>query len=397
MTTATARWGFPQINPVSGGDNVDVVTDFNTPWALIDTLLGQVCTSTTRPAVPVAGQTVSESNTGFVRKYTGTAWQTVGNAVATSGARPANPIAGDELYETDNGAQRNYTGAAWGGILPAKLSSGLPANPIQGDVAYLTDLKVLISYTGTAWVLENSVTCTSTTRPTVGLQAGQFIYETDTSRILAYTGSTWVTKTFVNFVCTSSTHPSWAGVGLEIYETDTGLNALYNGTNYLYGFQQIAPTQILGSSAGSVTFNSIPAVGKIALKWRAKGTSTTGDVEMQIDGVTTSSYQSAKIQGRAAAATVATTATTYAPIGVLASSTTANYFSSGSVEINGWSNASTFLTYSGQAATFDTASSYWTEVYNGQYLAVGPHTSLKITPQNGSFAAGSEFSLYACP
>lgn len=392
----TTRYGFPQIQLT---DNVDIVVDFNNPWAKVDTLLGtQVCTSTTRPSSPVQGQLIFETDTGLTRKYTGSAWQTVGNAISLSGSRPANPIQGDELYETDTGAQRVYTGSAWGGILPVKTSGSLAANPIAGDLSYLSDIGALAYYSGGAWHTCTLIVCTSTTRPTgSSLQTGTFIYETDTTRLLVYTGSTWAQKTFSNFVCTSTTHPSSPFTGLEIYETDTGLNGVYNGSGYLYGIQQIAATQVLGGSAASVTFSSIPAVNKLRLVWRVKGTSTAGDLEMNIDNVSTSTYQSAKIQGRTAAVSLVTTATTYAPIGVVPSSSTASYFGSGATDIQGWNNASSFLTYSGVSASFDSTSSYWTEVYNGQYLAAGPHTSLKLTPAAGSFASGSEFSLYACP
>lgn len=194
MTTYTARYGFPQIN--EGSDNVDVVNDFNVPWATLDTVLGtQVCTSTTRPSSPVVGQLIYESDTGYVRKYlTSDVWQTVGNAVNTSSTRPtSNILAGDEEYETDTGSSRTWSGSAWSNALNRGTASALPVNPLQGDVTYLTDKVGLAYYSGSAWHYATTIGCTSGTRPSgSALQTGTTIYETDTGRTMVYTGSQWV-------------------------------------------------------------------------------------------------------------------------------------------------------------------------------------------------------------
>lgn len=363
MTTPTTRYGLSKI--VLGSDNVDVVADFNNNWDAIDLKLGsQVCTSGARPASPIQGMLIFETDTGFVRTYNGTGWVDTGMPVCTSTTRPANPIQGDVAYETDTGGIIVYVG-------------------------------------GGNWRYRSLIACTSTTRPTGAIGAGTTAYETDTKRFIIYNGSAWEQKSFANFVCTSSTHPATPFQGLEIYETDTGLNAVYTGSNYSYQATQIAPTQILGSTTASVTFSSIPAVNNLMIVWRGKlSTGTVVDHALQIDGSSTSAnYQSSKVQGRSAAATVVANAfgtLAYTPIGVIASSTTASYFSSGVCTISGWGSSTGFISYSATASTFDVAGGYWTELYNGQYIgAVGPHTSIKLSPNGASYVAGSEFSLYA--
>lgn len=294
----------------------------------------------------------------------------MGMVQCTSTTRPSNTYAGQGIYETDS---KRYA-----------QNTGTKASPVW---TYMSHAALAV---------------TSSTHPTSGRSIGELIYETDTTYLQAWNGSAFEQKAYSNLVTTSSAHPSSANsfTGLEIYETDTGLTAVYSGSNFEYSLQQIAPTQKLTGTTASVTFSGIPAVRRLILKWLVRGTSGTGqDLGMRVDGATTN-YQSAKIQGRSGAVSVvAASGGTYTPIGITTSTTTANYFSSGTTELQAWSNTSAFLTYSSVAATFDSAgaSSYWTELYNGQYLVVGPHTSITVLPGSGSFAAGSEFSLYAAP
>jgi hypothetical protein len=181
--------------------------------------------------------------------------------------------------------------------------------------------------------------------------------------------------------------------GMFAFVTDVGMMAVYNGSAWMYIATEVAMQTLSGTTA-SVTFSGLPPAGRLVLVWRARNTgASSGDLEMQIDGATTN-YQSAKIQGRSATTTIITTATTYAPIGIIVG-TTASYFSSGVATLDGWGTSTGFMSYSGTSAAFDTTSSYWTEIYNGQYLAAGPHSSIKLMPGVGSFAAGSVFSLYA--
>lgn len=232
MTTPTARYALNKI--VLGSDNVDVVNDFNVNWDAIDLKLGtQVCTSSTRPASPIQGMTIYETDTFATRVYSGSAWRTVGNSTSTSSALPANPLQGDFTYCTDNGGE-----------------------------AY---------YSGSAWHFSSLITATSVSRPTgSALQTGTIIYETDTRRLMVYNGSTaaWENKSGA-FVCTSSTRPSTPGQGHLIYETDTGRTLLYSGSAWIVlagVINSITSTTTIANSAVLSTLQSgtIPANQPIA-------------------------------------------------------------------------------------------------------------------------------------
>lgn len=399
MTTFTARWGFPQIVISPTSDNVDVVTDFNTPWSTLDTKLYGVCTSSTRPSSPVQGQNTFETDTGFSRVYTGSAWKSVATAVATSGARPAGPIQGDLLFESDTGYVRKYNGATWTTVGNANATAAsLPSNPVQADVAYLNDIGAMAYYSGGAWHTFNLITCTSATRPTgSSLQVGSFIYETDTTRLLVYNGTSWTQKAFSNFVCTSSTHPSSPYTGLEIFETDTGLNAVYNGSNYLYGMQQIAPLQSV-SAASNVSFTGLPAVGRLMLLWRLRSSTAGTTLGVQIDSDTTSGhYVWAKMGVRAAAVSGSgNSGDTSAQIGTVAGSGTANYFSSGAAFLNGWNSTNGYTNIVSSSSAWDLTTSYWVENQGSQYVgSTVAHTALKIITGSGTLTG--EVVIYGGP
>jgi len=390
----TARYGFPQIQLSPSPDNVDVVADFNTPWAKVDTLLGsQVCTSSTRPSSPVQGQLIFETDTGYVRKYNGSAWTTVGNAVSTSGSRPANPMAGDELWESNTGQSRFYNGTAWSGFLATATSGSLPANPIAGDLVYLTDIGAVAYYSGTAWHISTPATCTSTTRPTgSALQTGTVIYETDTKRIMVWGGSTWDNKSG-STVLTSTTRPGTPGQGHQVFETDTGMNSLYTGSFWGYNLMQIAAPQVV-SGAANITFSSVKPVQRLVLLWTAHlGATGSTDLQIQVDGDTAAHYTYAKITGRGAATSASDGGglTTLMKFGVVGG-TTASYQSSGVLVMDNWNQSSGFATFTSNAIAWDAATSYWIEHYGGQYAVVGPHNSIKIFP--GSSTLTGTFSLY---
>lgn len=80
MASTTTRWGFRK---PSTSDTVSVATDINASMDIIDAALGTtVCTSTTRPASPVQGQTVYETDTRREMIYNGTVWLSTAPLVA---------------------------------------------------------------------------------------------------------------------------------------------------------------------------------------------------------------------------------------------------------------------------------------------------------------------------
>jgi len=330
----------------------------------------------------------------------------MGAVDCTSVTRPTNTYKGQIIYEHDTGryVQNTRTKAApvWSYMSHQALvenSSALPTGGLTaGELIYLSDLGALAYYSGSAWHYCTLIVCSSTTRPTgAALQTGTFIYETDTQTLLVWTGSGWAHRSFNNFVCTSSTHPSWAFQGLEIYETDTGLAAVYSGSNYLYGLQQLAPTQSV-SAAANVTFSGLPAVNRLLVVWRLRSSTSGTPLGLQIDGDSTSGhYIWAKMTARAAATSASgNTGDVNAQIGTVAGSSTANYFSSGETFINGWNSTNGYCNMDSVSSCWDTTSSYWIDKMGSLYVGTAAaHTSLKIAPGSGTLTG--EVTVYGGP
>lgn len=328
----------------------------------------------------------------------------MGLVKCTSSTRPSNTYGGQGIYETDTlrvAVNSGTKGApVWtyltSGVLAYTSGTRPTVNLVAGMLIYETDTDALVRYTGTAWKYATIVVCTSATRPTTAIAAGTAIYETDTHRYLVYSGSAWEQKAFANFVCTSGARPASPFQGLEIYETDTGMGAVYSGSNYLYGMQQLAPTQVLGTTTATVTFSSIPAVTRVLLVGRYRNSAAAvGDVLMQLDGASTSTYLWTKVEtnGTVVGGTHAGALTSSSKIGVAAGDT-GSYFGNCQIMIDGWSNATGFCTWTGTHANYDTAANDWAGTIGGMYTVVGPHNALKIFLSANSFAAGSQFTLY---
>jgi hypothetical protein len=185
---------------------------------------------------------------------------------------------------------------------------------------------------------------------------------------------------------------------LEIYESDTGLNAVYSGSSYQYALQQIAPTQILVGTTASVTFTGISGVyRRVVVFWRARSSGAAlADVEVQLDANTGNNYLWSKGGGTSGAASAGHSgaAVAFMKCGIV-DGTTASYFSSGEFAIDGWANATGFATLSGRGALLSTLTVDAAEAYAGQFNVVGPHNSIKMLLSSNSFAAGTEISLYA--
>lgn len=197
--------------------------------------------------------------------------------------------------------------------------------------------------------------------------------------------------------CTSTSRPANPARGRIIVETDTGLEATWNGSSWMYDMQQVAPTQVLptGANIAAINFGPIPACRSLRLQWRAQLTAAgPTDVFLTVDGDATAHYTWGKLSGHNAAASSSNGAglVTATKVGVIAGA--ASYFSSGEVRISGWSTSTGYLTTSATSCTWNGAASDWEELYSGSYTEVGPHTSLTIFPGTAGFGPGSEFSLY---
>lgn len=195
---------------------------------------------------------------------------------------------------------------------------------------------------------------------------------------------------------TSTTHPSNAAVPMRIYETDTGLEAYWNGTKWVYPPQVVDSESLTGSASFvTLTVPTGPGYNFLQLEWRAHLTSGgPTDLLMQVDGNTGSSYVWAKMEAVSAAqsnfhAGAAATTTKIGAVG----GTTAGYFASGSLSIAGWATATGYMSTSGTSTLFDSNTSDYVGTYGDLFAVNGPHSSIKIYPASGSFAAGSQFLL----
>lgn len=173
--------------------------------------------------------------------------------------------------------------------------------------------------------------------------------------------------------------------------TAAGLNAAFASTPQL-----ISTVTLIGTQA-TIPFAVVANLyTRLTLYWRGQlSAAGPADVTLQVDGNSTSSYLWAKDEGDNGTATSSHSAalTTVMKIGVVAGAA-ASFFGSGRQDLEGWSNATGYLTCSGTYGNFQTAGTDWAGTTSGIFESPGPHSSLTVATSSGSFAAGSVFSLY---
>jgi hypothetical protein len=163
LATSTTRLG---LTKPDGTDLVDIAV-LNTNANKIDAAVGAfVCTSTTRPSTPYAGQIIYETDTdqSFVWDSATSAWNTLtpGATVCTSASRPASPVPGQVIYETDTKLTYVYASGAWAPVVnnkavsafsPIRVADGTARDalftaPVQGDRVFRVDTGVEETYYG---------------------------------------------------------------------------------------------------------------------------------------------------------------------------------------------------------------------------------------------------------
>jgi hypothetical protein len=367
--TLTANIGLLVADP---NDVVTYTTHIGNNLTKVDTFLGAVdCLSTTRPTTTYKGQIIFEEDSQRYAQNTGTSaspnWLYMSHQAlsATSSSRPTSGLtAGELIYESDNTLVRPRGSGLWLPNVASCTSGARPANPVAGDL----------------------------------------LTESNTHRLIQWTGSAWLQTAFSNFVATSSTHPGAPFQGLEIFESDTGLSAIYNGSNYLYGMQQLAPTQKLGSAANTVTFTSIPAVNNLLITWRTRTTSGNSNDNMflQFNSDTGLHYGAELLDATGTTAAASSNAINSASgvlIGVITGGAgSAGYGSCGFAFIPGFSQAASGTQLDCVSTWFAAwgtgASNMFAGISGGAYNPSAAVTSLTLNPANGQLVAGSVFSLY---
>lgn len=114
MPTTTKGFRYPALTDVPNvpQDVQNLAADVD---AYFDTAKGftVVCTSTTRPASPVQGVVILETDTGNRYYWSGSYWRGIGPLTCTSATRPTNQLAGQVIYETDTVRTLVFDGTNW--------------------------------------------------------------------------------------------------------------------------------------------------------------------------------------------------------------------------------------------------------------------------------------------
>ena len=200
---------------------------------------------------------------------------------------------------------------------------------------------------------------------------------------------------------TSSTHPASPTTGMPIYETDTGLEAYWSGTAWVYPPQLIAK-QVLTASAASVTFSGIPQGFtnlRLLISARSDGTGASGydAANLQLNGVT-SGYNWNTIWSPQSSGTISATGGTSQSSMQCAEIWNSHFGTVGrgiaTIDIPNYASGSGLRGFTSQSAASDGGAAGITQIYSGCSNITGAITSLTVLMGAGNFIAPSEFSLY---
>lgn len=155
----------------------------------------------------------------------------------------------------------------------------------------------------------------------------------------------------------------------------------------------------LTASAASVSLPVPAGFNTLTVKWRVRaGDSNPGEqMWLTFNGDTGNNYLWQVLQGNNASAASTSSGAAVAKIQIATiagNSATANYFSQGTFDVGGASDA-TFKTVQGTAAAFSSTTSSWTGVYSGQWLSTATIQSIGLAANGNLFLAGSRFTVIA--
>ena len=157
-------------------------------------------------------------------------------------------------------------------------------------------------------------------------------------------------------------------------------------------------SNVLSSSAASVTFSSIPATyTDLVLRWSARNTGAGENAQIRFNADSASNYSRTNLYGDGSAAnSIRGTSETYFYFGfsIDASTRTASTFASAELYIPNYTAAinkpiSGFSTIETNATACDTPA-----VIAALWRNTAAITSIEVGPVTNSFASGSSFYLY---
>lgn len=220
----------------------------------------------------------------------------------------------------------------------------------------------------------------------------------DMARRLATTEQQLANLTSGPIAVTSTTHPASPYSGMLIYETDTGLTAMWTGTTWEYPPQLIYKT-VLAATTASIPV-TIPAAGFSTLRvvWSASCNDATSAsyLTLQLNGDTGTNYlyEYNQINTATPGGGNSGGVTDRIRVGTMpASAATSGYFGSGEFVIAA-ASGSTYKAVNGRSTSVTSTTAGFSGTYGGLWLNTAAITSLTLLSPSGSLLAGTSISVY---
>jgi hypothetical protein len=167
-------------------------------------------------------------------------------------------------------------------------------------------------------------------------------------------------------------------------------------------YTPIATTTVSGSSAATIDFNSIPQTYTdlvVTCYIRSTGAVTTCDLLYSANANTSNSYDGTFTKGNGASATSGrytyfSSPTYLGPLGtMLGANATSGVFSSHSVNVQNYSNTTTYKTLVAQSAS-DNNGSGNSDLAVNMFFSTSAISRLTFYPSSGQFAIGSTMTIH---
>lgn len=198
---------------------------------------------------------------------------------------------------------------------------------------------------------------------------------------------------------TSSTHPTAPLTGMRIYETDTGLEAYWNGSAWVYPPQQL-DVRLLSSTTASITLN-VPTGGHFStlrVNWIGRSDAATGATYMvaRLSNDSANNYlwqiDQANNAGNSPANSGATT--DRIRVGTMPAATaTSGYFGAGEFSTTNAAGG-TEKPLSGHSVSMNATNQGFAGTYGGLWISGSTVTSVTLFPDSGNLVSGSFAVLY---
>lgn len=139
MATFTSRFN---MRKAAGADQANVQTDINDNLDVIDANLGAaIVTSGTRPASPIEGRLIRETDTGNFLVYASGAWRNVSVPVVTATSQILAPYEGLIVLNTTDMLLYRRSGSTWIGF----AAVGGTTDPTRHEARYIKTVSVAVA------------------------------------------------------------------------------------------------------------------------------------------------------------------------------------------------------------------------------------------------------------